>query len=666
MEINFINGSILSKGGNPMPIHFSDKIEHKTFEILITEDKIGQFKKIKILINPFQKLILSDLHLNFSFDKESNLGVFCNGFQSWTDSKVFEKEEKIPRISNIIKPICQYYSDYNAYSYPAKRGLFHSWNYSYYKLENGKLFFIGGINEDDAYTFIETNFLLGQIKVTKWVEGWEISNPTVLMEFFYGQDMEKKCFDQFYTFLNRPYPRVEQAAGWTSWYHYYEKITEEIIIENLDAFKSSQIPISFFQIDDGFQEKTGDWLDINKKFPNGMKFLADKIKQDNIQPGLWLAPFICSKASKLYHNHPEWILKDEKGKPLKMGYNPAWDGWFYALDIYHKGVIQYLKKVFDTVLNLWGFELVKLDFLFAAAPLPRNGKTMGQIMADGMVLLRELVGEKLILGCGVPLIPAMGRVDYCRIGPDIHLKWDFTLLKWVNNRERPSNLNAIGNTINRRELSHSGFLNDPDVFILRNEKNKLNLDEKYSLLLANVLFGDLIFTSDNISHYDVEMMALFKSIFPLQKPQNIKVNVSKYLYKCTFGIGDRLYLCFFNLSDNTKRVKLPKSLFFDGRKGILLEGNQMLELKKHEARCLLNVGYTPFAISGTKGHIFPGCEVENIYLVDDTIKIDLITGLLNPTTVYVKTPKEYHIESINGNPVQIISKKDFNILKASI
>jgi hypothetical protein len=81
---------------------------------------------------------------------------------------------------------------------------------------------------------------------------------------------------------------------------------------------------------------------------------------------------------------------------------------------------------------------------------------------------------------------------------------------------------------------------------------------------------------------------------------------------------------------------------------------------------LLNVGYNPFAISGTKGHIFPGCEVENIYLIDESLQIDLIPGLLNPITVYVKTPKEYQIELINGKQVQTIQKKEFNIIKASI
>ncbi|EKC48560.1 hypothetical protein OBE_15116, partial [human gut metagenome] len=39
-------------------------------------------------------------------------------------------------------------------------------------------------------------------------------------------------------------------------------------------------------------------------------------------------------------------------------------------------------------------------------------------MCEAMDFLRECVGEKMILGCGVPLMPAFGKVDYCRIGAD--------------------------------------------------------------------------------------------------------------------------------------------------------------------------------------------------------------------------------------------------------
>ncbi|MFT7589891.1 MAG: alpha-glucosidase (family GH31 glycosyl hydrolase), partial [Limisphaerales bacterium] len=65
-------------------------------------------------------------------------------------------------------------------------------------------------------------------------------------------------------------------------------------------------------------------------------------------------------------------------------------------------------------------------------------KTLGDLMASAMEFLREVVGEKIILACGVPLASAFGNVDYCRTGADIHLSWDHTLLRFLRNRERVS------------------------------------------------------------------------------------------------------------------------------------------------------------------------------------------------------------------------------------
>lgn len=48
-------------------------------------------------------------------------------------------------------------------------------------------------------------------------------------------------------------------------------------------------------------------------------------------------------------------------------------------------------------------------------------------MCDAMELLRSLCGDKLILGCGVPLAPAFGKVDFCRIGADMALSWNKNL-----------------------------------------------------------------------------------------------------------------------------------------------------------------------------------------------------------------------------------------------
>lgn len=235
-----------------------------------------------------------------------------------------------------------------------------------------------------------------------------------------------------------------------------------------------------------------------------------------------------------------------------------WSGAFYALDIYHEEVRAYLRKVFHTVLQEWGFEMVKLDFLYGAALIPRMGKTRGRIMRDTMDFLRECVGDKLILGCGVPMAPALHTTDYCRIGQDVHLSWEFGVLKWCRNGERVSTYQALTNTIHRRQLSGKFFWNDPDVFILRKKKQYLNKDEQYTLLLTNLLFGDLLFTSDHIGDYDAETLQLYKSIFPLFKRKELRVEQGGDFYKVHFRVNEQHYTVLLNLSAVRQAYKLPR------------------------------------------------------------------------------------------------------------
>jgi alpha-galactosidase len=244
-----------------------------------------------------------------------------------------------------------------------------------------------------------------------------------------GVDCEAAIWDQYSTFFEdrrslkgNDNPRLH-VNGWTSWYNYYGDVSEKIINENVDALTTNKYPIDIFQIDDGFQTAIGDWLSINKKFPSGMKVVADKVKGAGFKAGLWLAPYAVGFTSRIVKEHPDWLIVDpDTKKPVVAG--PNWGG-FYALDMYNSCARAYLKEVFDTVLQDWGFDMLKLDFCFAAAMIPRLGKTRGEIMWEAMELIRDLVGtEKLILGCGVPLAAAFRKVDYCRIGSDVAPWWE--------------------------------------------------------------------------------------------------------------------------------------------------------------------------------------------------------------------------------------------------
>lgn len=223
----------------------------------------------------------------------------------------------------------------------------------------------------------------------------------------------------------RPFKR---GFGWCSWYQYYDRIDPELLYKNLRLLKASGLPADFFQIDDGWQAAVGDWLTERPAFKGRMAELAAAIKAAGYAPGLWFAPFAAAKRSRLFKEHPEYLLRDSFGRPLLAGYNPIWKGFYYGLDASYPACREYLEEVVGTIVRDWGFSYLKCDFLFAACLRGANhheiGRSRAELLKEGMRIIRAAAGpEAGILGCGMPLSAGVGVVDAMRIGPDTGHFW---------------------------------------------------------------------------------------------------------------------------------------------------------------------------------------------------------------------------------------------------
>lgn len=487
-------------------------------------DRLGGVELTLTLV-PKTKLTMDVLDLMFKYPLSSTPRVFVNGYQTWTDSRERDIDDRLPKLSWFAKLFNTHYwftkyGDLEFIDYPSKKGLFHGWTYAYLR-NNETIQLMGSLDERSGFTIFELQAYHDRLIIHKDVAGITLDKP-LTMRLFFIEATDDKAFDAYFTAMGIAKPKAKPAMGWTSWYNYYPNINEKIIQANLDAIQTLVHPLNIIQIDDGYQTAVGDWLSVDPvKFPNGMKVIADKIKALGATPGIWLAPFVAQKSSDLVKNHPDWILKDAKGKPEMAGY--GWGG-NVVLDSENPEVREYLRHCFDVVLNTWGFGLVKLDFLYAAALGSHPTKTRGQRSAEAIDFLREIVGDKLILGCGVPLGSAFGKFEYCRIGPDVSLDWDGPWYYQLIHRERISTKNAILNTIGRRHLDGRAFQNDPDVFLLRSDNIKLTSAQKEVLAKVNAFFGSLLFTSDLISTYDAQQLASFKETIALTPKTILRVS----------------------------------------------------------------------------------------------------------------------------------------------
>lgn len=117
----------------------------------------------------------------------------------------------------------------------------------------------------------------------------------------------------------------------------------------------------------------------------------------------------------------------------------------------------------------WGFEVLKLDFLYASC-LSGNGKydsTMSRAEAMHLGLrtiqaaAKNVSGDAFIIGCGCPIGSAVGFVDGMRVSCDTGPTWvpEFPLPSW-DNGTLPALRGMLRNTMSRAPFGHRWVLDD--------------------------------------------------------------------------------------------------------------------------------------------------------------------------------------------------------------
>ncbi|GAA3289443.1 alpha-galactosidase [Dactylosporangium vinaceum] len=285
-------------------------------------------------------------------------------------------------------------------------------------------------------------------------------------DWFVAYGPEAEVFTAYAAALEARFGGVKRRAGnvWCSWYAYYENVTEAQITKDVADLQG--LPFDVVQIDDGWEERVGDWTP-NAKFPSGMPALAARIADAGFRPGLWLAPFIALPASRFAIDHPELLLRDASGRPVVAGSN--WGGPYYALDLAQDGARDHVAALIHTVVHEWGFTYLKLDFINAAAAfLPDRPRE--QIYRAALELIRTVAGDDVyLLGSGAILLPSLGLLDGLRSGPDVAPMWDnYATVDPSDATAR----NAVVNSVHR--LWQSPLVEvDPDVVYFRSKLNLL-------------------------------------------------------------------------------------------------------------------------------------------------------------------------------------------------
>ena len=297
--------------------------------------------------------------------------------------------------------------------------------------------------------------------------------------------------------------RKKLIKGWTSWYQYFSDLRWEDILKNLGYAKEWDFDV--FQIDDAYESDIGDWLETKEGFPT-IDVMAKTIKDAGFTPGIWVAPFIASESSKVFNEHPDWFIK-ENGEPMVIFKSREKE--IYALDLTKEEVLSHIENIF-TSLRKMGFKFFKIDFVYAGGIPGKREKNITPIQAyrRGLKVIRSVIKDGTVLGCGAPILPSVGFVDAMRISPDTAPYWD-----------RGGDIcakHAINNAITRYYFNEKLWLNDPDCLLLRRENSELKEDQVKLYGYTSALLSDVLLVSDDLELLSEEDKAFYRDLQKLK------------------------------------------------------------------------------------------------------------------------------------------------------
>ncbi len=300
---------------------------------------------------------------------------------------------------------------------------------------DSKTLLIGAVTTGNQFSTIYIKDKNGEagIRVITHLDGLAIKPGMVVVseKIFFALDEDSVVKKDFADSLakNMKVKKVEPVARGmcNSYYWNGNKIDENLINEELDALEDlpGGLNLDYFQLDAGYTDFFGDWLDYKKRFPNGFGGIVKRIESLGYKPGIWLSPFAINPATKLHDHHPSWLLKGEHKPHFEGRMTSPFDNLMNVLDLEvmdptKKEVQDYLAKVFTHFKDL-GFRLFKIDFMYPVCLASNFAKpvTRAQALRIGVEHIKNVLGSECTVLTGITQIaPVVGLADFVRTGID--------------------------------------------------------------------------------------------------------------------------------------------------------------------------------------------------------------------------------------------------------
>jgi hypothetical protein len=340
--------------------------------------------------------------------------------------------------------------------------------------------------------------------------------------------------DRLKTWLNislwvERHPEIGVPAGWNSWSGsdssggYGHGINEQIITDNMD-FADRELRrwgFNYFQIDDGWEVRSGDWQVDTTKFPdhgaeNGIAWLMDRAKSLGFHTGLWCGAFSADGNAQTVQDHPDWfgyqILHQLTGASGRY------------LDLSNPDALAYLTDLINTLKD-WGIQWLKLDFAYddmLSEGWHDPTLTRGEFYRRGIQTIRDALGpDAFFLNVAVAGFN-YGMIDSLRLTLDTMPVWEgtatdpYSLIAMFDNQGlKPMYRDAA----RRYYLNGRVWINHPDLIFFRAHSDPkyppLTLNETQTFATAVVLQGGLVKLGDRLVDLSADALNTIRAMLPV-------------------------------------------------------------------------------------------------------------------------------------------------------
>ncbi|AXC09783.1 Alpha-galactosidase [Acidisarcina polymorpha] len=288
--------------------------------------------------------------------------------------------------------------------------------------------------------------------------GAELSSERVLFSVSKDYHHQLDTYASLIREIHHARTSAPPLMGWWSWTAYYFGLNQGAALTNAqwEAEHLKSLGYNIFHIDEGYQYARGEYSTPNVTlFPDGLAPLYYKVNRLGLTPGIWTAPFEVSERSWVYQNHPEWLVKNEKGQPIHAGSVEDEKDQLFVLDTTNPAAQDYLRKTYSTLVNDWGVRYIKMDFMDDSAIegyYYKPNTTALEAQRIGLQTIRDTVGNDVYLDKdGSAMLNPVGFVDYGRISQD-------TGHTFSASKEAATGIAA------RYYMNRNYFVADPDAF----------------------------------------------------------------------------------------------------------------------------------------------------------------------------------------------------------